>query len=189
MSLHCRKLTAGSAGRPAPAGRLLRHTPYHLVPLSMNSNSTGWYGNALLVRRDIEILDTSIVRLPVIEPRGAIRADLRVGVSDAGCGHASGLVRAAPPSAVALRLVPSVELRSRCSGSADERFQRMGAAPRVLPRIRQRMASAGTGQELSDPTARGIHRMAGHRSQSPSQRACRKRLRSLARPSGAAAAQ
>ena len=101
-----------------------------------------------------------------------------------------------PPSAIAFRLVPIVELRPRRSGSADGRFQRMGAAPRVLPRIRQRMASAGTGQELSDPKARGrsrpdrgIQRMAGHRNQGPSQRTCRKKLRSLSCHGNAAAAQ
>ncbi|MDG2003917.1 MAG: endonuclease/exonuclease/phosphatase family protein [Novosphingobium sp.] len=61
-----------------PPAAILKHTPYRPVPLSIRPDSIGWHGNALLVRRGIEILDASIVPLPAIEPRGAIRADLGV---------------------------------------------------------------------------------------------------------------
>ena len=55
------------------------HTPYRPVAISQRPDSIGWHGNALLVRRDIEVPDASIVPLPTLEPRGAIRADLVVG--------------------------------------------------------------------------------------------------------------
>jgi endonuclease/exonuclease/phosphatase family metal-dependent hydrolase len=55
------------------------HTPYRPVAISQRPDSIGWHGNALLVRREIEVADASIVPLPVVEPRGAIRADLVLG--------------------------------------------------------------------------------------------------------------
>lgn len=55
------------------------HTPYRPVAISQRPDSIGWHGNALLVRRDIEVADASIVPLPTLEPRGAIRADLVFG--------------------------------------------------------------------------------------------------------------
>jgi endonuclease/exonuclease/phosphatase family metal-dependent hydrolase len=54
------------------------HTHYRPVPLSMKPDSIGWHGNALLVKRDIEVAEAAPVPLPVLEPRGAIRADLLV---------------------------------------------------------------------------------------------------------------
>jgi endonuclease/exonuclease/phosphatase family metal-dependent hydrolase len=45
----------------------------------MKPDSIGWHGNALLVRREIEVVDAAIVPLPTLEPRGAIRADLIAG--------------------------------------------------------------------------------------------------------------
>ena len=53
-------------------------TDYVPVPLSMKPDSLGWHGNAILVRRGIDLLEAAPVPLPVLEPRGAIRADLRV---------------------------------------------------------------------------------------------------------------
>ena len=53
-------------------------TDYRPVPLTMKPNSLGWHGNALLVRRNIELIEAAPVPLPVLEPRGAIRADLRI---------------------------------------------------------------------------------------------------------------
>lgn len=51
---------------------------WQVVPLAMVPESMGWHGNALLVRRGIEILDAHPVELPRLEPRGAVRADLGV---------------------------------------------------------------------------------------------------------------
>jgi endonuclease/exonuclease/phosphatase family metal-dependent hydrolase len=46
--------------------------------VARRSRSIGWHGNALLVRRDIEIEHAEPVHLPTLEPRGAVRADLLV---------------------------------------------------------------------------------------------------------------
>lgn len=56
----------------------IHHTGYKPVPLSMKPDSLGWHGNALLVRREIDLVEAAPVPLPVLEPRGAIRADLRI---------------------------------------------------------------------------------------------------------------
>lgn len=61
-----------------PLEAIREHTAYNPVPLSMKPDSLGWHGNALLVRRGIELLDAAPVPLPTLEPRGAIRADLAV---------------------------------------------------------------------------------------------------------------
>jgi endonuclease/exonuclease/phosphatase family metal-dependent hydrolase len=56
----------------------IHHAGYRPVPLSMKPDSLGWHGNALLVRRAIELVEAAPVPLPVLEPRGAVRADLRI---------------------------------------------------------------------------------------------------------------
>lgn len=65
-----------------PRQTLDDHTPYTPVRLDHGHfgrpDSLGWHGNALLVRRDIGVVDAGIVPLPTLEPRGAIRADFEV---------------------------------------------------------------------------------------------------------------
>jgi endonuclease/exonuclease/phosphatase family metal-dependent hydrolase len=55
---------------------LLDDTPWRAASVSRRPRSLGWHGNALLVRRDIEIAEAEAVHLPMLEPRGAVRADL-----------------------------------------------------------------------------------------------------------------
>lgn len=62
-----------------PLTAILDHTPYRPVPLTMRPDSIGWHGNALLIRRSIDLIDAQAVPLPTLEPRGAIRADLAIG--------------------------------------------------------------------------------------------------------------
>lgn len=65
--------------REAVLGHLLaEHSPYKAVPLGMRAASMGWHGNALLVRRDAQLLDCEAIHLPALEPRGAVMADLRI---------------------------------------------------------------------------------------------------------------
>lgn len=54
----------------------LDDSPWRAVPLAVRPDSLGWHGNALLVRRTLEIEEAAIVPLPTLEPRGAVRADL-----------------------------------------------------------------------------------------------------------------
>jgi endonuclease/exonuclease/phosphatase family metal-dependent hydrolase len=49
---------------------------YQPVPLGRGGHSLGWHGNALLVRREFTVAEAGIVPLPVLEPRGAVRADI-----------------------------------------------------------------------------------------------------------------
>ncbi len=68
----------GRRASALPLAMIQDHTHYRPVPLSMKPDSIGWHGNALLVKRGIEIASAAPVPLPVLEPRGAIRADLLV---------------------------------------------------------------------------------------------------------------
>ncbi len=68
----------GRRASALPMAMILDHTHYRPVPLSMRPDSIGWHGNALLVKRGIEIVSAAPVPLPVLEPRGAIRADLLI---------------------------------------------------------------------------------------------------------------
>ena len=62
-----------------PRQALADYTPWQAVPLTTRPDSIGWHGNALLVRRGIAIVDSAVIPLPTLEPRGAVRADLAVG--------------------------------------------------------------------------------------------------------------
>ena len=69
----------GDRASVLPLHAIEEHTHYHAVPLNQRPDSIGWHGNALLVRRGLEVLDAGIVPLPTLEPRGAIRADIAAG--------------------------------------------------------------------------------------------------------------
>jgi endonuclease/exonuclease/phosphatase family metal-dependent hydrolase len=58
--------------------RLLEEHRWHFAALSMKPAGMAWHGNAILVRRGIEILGAEPIALPVLEPRGAVCAHLRV---------------------------------------------------------------------------------------------------------------
>ncbi|WP_404482702.1 endonuclease/exonuclease/phosphatase family protein [Novosphingobium sp. BL-52-GroH] len=62
-----------------PLDTIQSGTDYVPVPLSMKPDSLGWHGNAILVRKGTQIIEAAPVPLPVLEPRGAIRADLVIG--------------------------------------------------------------------------------------------------------------
>lgn len=58
--------------------KVLDDSPWRAVALGQQSQSLGWHGNALLVRRTIDVSRAAIVPLPALEPRGAVSADLVV---------------------------------------------------------------------------------------------------------------
>lgn len=68
----------GERASVIPRKALADYTPWQAVALQTRPDSIGWHGNALLVRRGIEVLDAAPVPLPALEPRGAVRADLAV---------------------------------------------------------------------------------------------------------------
>lgn len=62
-----------------PPHLLDSQSPYKAVPLDVHADSMGWHGNALLVRKEAEILRHDILHLPYLEPRGAVTADIAIG--------------------------------------------------------------------------------------------------------------
>lgn len=58
--------------------RSLEERHWHVASLSMKPAGMAWHGNAILVRRGIEILGADPIALPVLEPRGAVCARLRM---------------------------------------------------------------------------------------------------------------
>ena len=55
---------------------VINESPWRAVTLDTRPDSIGWHGNAMLVRKGIDITGASIVPLPTLEPRGAICVDL-----------------------------------------------------------------------------------------------------------------
>lgn len=47
--------------------------------LKINTRNIGWHGNALLVKRHIDVMECAALELPTFEPRGAVMAELLVG--------------------------------------------------------------------------------------------------------------
>lgn len=60
-----------------PAEAILDHSEYMPVRVGIRESSLGWHGNAILVRKGLEILDHRRIDIPAFEPRGAILADVR----------------------------------------------------------------------------------------------------------------
>ena len=46
--------------------------------LGLATRNLGWHGNALLVKRDVEVLHVDALHLPTLEPRGAVMAELNI---------------------------------------------------------------------------------------------------------------
>jgi endonuclease/exonuclease/phosphatase family metal-dependent hydrolase len=68
----------GARASAIPLHLLDEHSDYKPVPFETRDGSIGWHGNALLVRKDVEIVARELVHLPSLEPRGAVLADLQV---------------------------------------------------------------------------------------------------------------
>jgi endonuclease/exonuclease/phosphatase family metal-dependent hydrolase len=68
----------GARASAIPLSLLDTHSDYKPVPFETREGSIGWHGNAILVRKDAQVLDRSLVHLPSLEPRGAVLADVRL---------------------------------------------------------------------------------------------------------------
>jgi len=71
----------GARASAIPFHLIDEHSDYKPVPFGIRSGSLGWHGNALLVRKSIEITGCDPLHLPSLEPRGAVIADLRLNGS------------------------------------------------------------------------------------------------------------
>jgi endonuclease/exonuclease/phosphatase family metal-dependent hydrolase len=65
-----------------PAVMLEAETGWRPVPLGIRPNGIGWHGNAILVRKNAIIREAKPLDLPMLEPRGAVAAEVEIG------GHA-----------------------------------------------------------------------------------------------------
>jgi len=61
-----------------PLHMIEHHSDYKPVDFDTRIESIGFHGNAMLVKKDVEIVAHDVLHLPSLEPRGAILADLRV---------------------------------------------------------------------------------------------------------------
>ena len=57
---------------------LAADTPYVAVPLNFRPAAIGWHGNVILLRKDIEVRHAQPIDMPMLEPRGAVMAELSV---------------------------------------------------------------------------------------------------------------
>lgn len=58
---------------------LIDDSPWRVAPVAKRAQSMGWHGNAILVRRDLEIDECHALDLPTLEPRGAVCAVIGSG--------------------------------------------------------------------------------------------------------------
>jgi endonuclease/exonuclease/phosphatase family metal-dependent hydrolase len=65
-----------------PLAMLEAETSWMPVPLHFRPAAIGWHGNAILVRKGMEVRHCQPIDMPTLEPRGAVMAELSVA------GHA-----------------------------------------------------------------------------------------------------
>ena len=68
----------GARASAIPLSLLEAHSDFKPVAFETREGSIGWHGNAILVRKEAEVLDQTLVHLPSLEPRGAVMADIRL---------------------------------------------------------------------------------------------------------------
>jgi endonuclease/exonuclease/phosphatase family metal-dependent hydrolase len=68
----------GTRASAIPLPLIEEHSDYKPVPFEARDGSIGWHGNALLVKKGVEIEHKELLHLPSLEPRGAVLAELRV---------------------------------------------------------------------------------------------------------------
>ena len=146
-----------------PPAMILDQSHYRAVPLSMRPDSIGWHGNALLVKREIEVTDAAPVPLPVLEPRGAIRADLLIegrAVRVVGMHlDLSGIRRRHQVRAVLSHIAGlDREHPTVLMGDFNEWAQRGGC----FREFGERLAGAFAGAELPRAASGGAARSRGH---------------------------
>jgi endonuclease/exonuclease/phosphatase family metal-dependent hydrolase len=66
----------GTRASAIPLHMIEEHSDYKPVAFDARDGSLGWHGNALLVRKNVEVLRKELLHLPSLEPRGAVMADI-----------------------------------------------------------------------------------------------------------------
>lgn len=72
----------GARQSALPLDLLAAHGDYRAIPFDVRPGGIGWHGNAILIRPTVDITDFEPVTIPMIEPRGAVLAELRIGGHD-----------------------------------------------------------------------------------------------------------
>lgn len=72
----------GSRLSALPLHLIEQHSDYKPVAFDTRSGSLGWHGNAMLVKKNVEIGACDLLHLPSLEPRGAVLADVHVSGVD-----------------------------------------------------------------------------------------------------------
>jgi endonuclease/exonuclease/phosphatase family metal-dependent hydrolase len=66
----------GTRASAIPLNMIEEHSDYKPVAFDARDGSIGWHGNALLVRKTVEVVSKALLHLPSLEPRGAVMADI-----------------------------------------------------------------------------------------------------------------
>jgi endonuclease/exonuclease/phosphatase family metal-dependent hydrolase len=66
----------GARASAIPLHMIEEHSDYKPVAFDARDGSLGWHGNALLVRKNVDVLHKELLHLPSLEPRGAVMADI-----------------------------------------------------------------------------------------------------------------
>lgn len=68
----------GMRASAIPPHMFADHSDYEPVAIDERPHSIGWHGNALLVRRGTQVEECHALHLPMLEPRGAVAATVRL---------------------------------------------------------------------------------------------------------------
>lgn len=68
----------GQRASAIPHHMFLENSDYMPVDFGGRAHGIGWHGNAVLIRRGIEVRHAQPLIIPTLEPRGAVVAELRV---------------------------------------------------------------------------------------------------------------
>lgn len=106
--------------RPAslPGHLLSAETPFRPVELESHPASIGWHGNAVLVTKDVHVVEADTLHLPGLEPRGAVIVDA--------------IVRAQPWRVVALHLGLFRQSRQAQKAAIREALSHRDRRPTVI---------------------------------------------------------
>ncbi|HYE28704.1 MAG TPA: endonuclease/exonuclease/phosphatase family protein [Allosphingosinicella sp.] len=66
----------GTRASAIPLHMIEERSDYKPVAFGTRDGSLGWHGNALLVRKNVDVLRRETLHLPSLEPRGAVVADI-----------------------------------------------------------------------------------------------------------------
>ncbi len=66
----------GSRDSCIPAVTIEAETPWQHVPLGVRATGIGWHGNAILVRKNVQVRAAQALNIPMLEPRGAVAAEI-----------------------------------------------------------------------------------------------------------------